>query len=66
MTLTLIGDDEEFAVEVGIELARSFTDIKDRINGFYTRSQSVGEVLSECLGIMREFQRILVRLEQSN
>ena len=62
----LIADDPELAGRIGSELTESFGRIDTKINGFYREAPPIGDVLSDCLAILRECERILVRIEGGN
>ncbi|MVS97880.1 hypothetical protein [Devosia marina] len=66
LSTALIADDPELAAQIGSEITASFGRIDAKINGFYRDAPPIGDVLSDCLAILRECERILVRIENSN
>jgi hypothetical protein len=65
-TMNMIRWDPAFAQSVGVEIAESLTDIRERMRALQTSDYSTGAVLDECLLLLREFHRIVARLDRAN
>ncbi|MEP9368643.1 hypothetical protein [Xanthobacter sp. VNH20] len=63
-TTSIIAFDSEFSAQIGAEILRSLGDINGRINNL--RTKSFGDAYSEIISMLREIERVLIRLRNSN
>ena len=65
-SLGIIRHHPEMADRLGIAILEHFGSLPEIVNGFYLNDQTNGQVLDQCLELLRAFERILGRLTDGN